>query len=292
MDKNVRFTIETPDLPDLFPETDVVIRAAKEEAEKIIPITHDHYVTPEAKDGSRTWGPASWERADGKGGSKTCEYSITGVIAVGYGRGDAFKVCVEKKKCKIHWGAEIRNAAARARNPAEGGDRAHELQQQDRKAKAEESRNDAERARWVKAWPKLIVALADAIKKASATATGPLGEILLGGRPLSTPGPLPPGKTAEDLVRHLAFKEIQKLRGGWYDWERKQFLTVIAGLSLDAEKIVDQVAPREPSCRHCGCTEAKACVGGCSWAKKPDPKTGLGLCSKCPQPAKKKKKAA
>jgi ParB/RepB/Spo0J family partition protein len=40
-------------------------------------------------------------------------------------------------------------------------------------------------------------------------------------------------------------------------------------------------ASPEPKCRKCGCTEEKACKGGCSWVEKPDPKTGLGLCSSC-----------
>ncbi len=37
--------------------------------------------------------------------------------------------------------------------------------------------------------------------------------------------------------------------------------------------------PSEPSCRLCGCTNRRACPGGCEWV--PDPQ-GLGpLCSAC-----------
>lgn len=42
----------------------------------------------------------------------------------------------------------------------------------------------------------------------------------------------------------------------------------------------------EPTCKTCGCIEARACPGGCSWSKL-DKKTNVGLCSTCAEQAKK-----
>lgn len=54
---------------------------------------------------------------------------------------------------------------------------------------------------------------------------------------------------------------------------------------------LDQVMPAierlkaatvEPACRVCGCTQDRACMGGCSWVDLGDPATGRGpLCSVC-----------
>ena len=37
---------------------------------------------------------------------------------------------------------------------------------------------------------------------------------------------------------------------------------------------------REATCIRCGCTDSKACEGGCSWLWV-DRKIGRGLCSQC-----------
>ena len=97
VDENVRFDAKKVD-PMLFPAT----AAAIERAPKVIPITRSNYIPPEAREG-RTYGPRAWERADGEHGSKTCEYSVVGFVAVGPGRGESFPVCVAKEKCKTHW---------------------------------------------------------------------------------------------------------------------------------------------------------------------------------------------
>lgn len=99
----------------LFPDTAKVVEEAKASAEKIVFVTHEHYVQPEARnERERTFGPSSWKRADGKQGSKTCDFSRPGVIAAGPGRGDAFRVCTDKKNCKAHWAKEQRESQRRA----------------------------------------------------------------------------------------------------------------------------------------------------------------------------------
>src|SRR3990167_4213724 len=58
IDEHVRFDAAKADTM-LFPETVGTVAAAKETAEKIILITHEHYVQPGAREG-RSFGPRSW----------------------------------------------------------------------------------------------------------------------------------------------------------------------------------------------------------------------------------------
>jgi ParB/RepB/Spo0J family partition protein len=117
IDAHVRLRPAVDVKPILYPAT----AAALAEAAKVIPITHNHYVRPEAREG-RTWGPQSWKRADGKHGSKTCPLAVTGLVVVGPERGQAFRICVDKEKCATHWGAEKRERARRrARGEVGGG---------------------------------------------------------------------------------------------------------------------------------------------------------------------------
>ncbi len=117
---HVRFDAQQVD-PILFPETVTQLQVAQDEKEKIVHITHDGYVQNEARTEQRTFCCSSWKRADGKHGSKVCERSVTGVIVVGFGRGQAFKVCVDKKKCEVHWKQEVRRAQKRDKVVKEHG---------------------------------------------------------------------------------------------------------------------------------------------------------------------------
>ncbi|HKQ00518.1 MAG TPA: ParB/RepB/Spo0J family partition protein [Actinomycetes bacterium] len=297
VDKNVRFDTEAVE-PMLFPATAQTITEAREEAEKIVPITHDHHVTPEAKpeDGSRTYGPMSWRRADGREKSKTCAHAVTGVIVVGYGRGEAFKVCIDKKKCQVHWGEEQKAAKKRASAASKGGKTGEDRWEiQRRRDEAAEKREAAARDRWKKAAPAILEAVAAAVKKASPRAGGLLGELLVQGIWPKHYGPPPKlvsrGSTAEDLVRHVAFLILASEASD--SWRApREFPKRAKAFGIDVRKILDQVVPEEapePACRECGCTESNACEGGCSWVE-PD------LCSACapakPAKAKKKKKAS
>ncbi len=287
VDEHVKFDAHADD-PVLFPAVDLVAKAVEEE-EKVVQITHEHFVQPCAKDGTRIMGPRTWRRAE-----PPCERQVTGVIVVGPGRGEAFPVCIDKKRCEVHWKAEIR-AAKKAEKQATasgktGADKyALESQKQEERYKREEE----ERNRWQKAVPSLLEAIAAAVKKTPATSTGPLGDVLVGcfnrgsDRAKKAGTFVPRGKSAEDLVRHLAFLALCEEAGDTWSGPRA-FPKRAKAFGVDVVKILDEVAPAiVAKCRQCGCTEDKACPGGCGWAESPNAKTGLGLCTKCaPKAAK------
>lgn len=281
IDKNVRFQAVAPD-PMLFPETAEVLNRAHEEAEKVVHITHDDHVVPEAKEeGKRTYGPASWKRADGTEKNKSCPHAVTGVIVVGPGRGEAFKVCVDKKRCAAHWGSERRAAergqAAATKGGATGEDR-YAIQR--RKEQEQAERDKAERDRWQKASKPILEALAAAVKKAPAGAKGELAEIVIKAceswteRVRTAERFLGRGSSAEDAVRFGAFLILARKAGDWY--APKDFPKVAKALGIDVKKIVDQAAPVEKP--------AAAAPAKGSAAKKASAANG--------KPAKRKKPAA
>jgi ParB/RepB/Spo0J family partition protein len=93
---------------------------------KVIAITRLSYVQPEAKDESdKTFLDGRWARADGSAkttfappnkwvDSPECEHSVMGVVVVGPGQGEAFKVCIAREKCEVHWAKEIKKKTANA----------------------------------------------------------------------------------------------------------------------------------------------------------------------------------
>lgn len=247
VDKHVRLDVDDVE-PMLFPETaEIITQAVVERAEKIVPITHDYHVIPEAKeDGVRTYGPMSWRRADGTGKHKTCPHSVTGVIVVGVGRGEAFKVCVAKKACAVHWGSEQREAKKRASGAATGGKTGEDTWESMRRKQEEEQRRDNEqRERWKKAVPAILKALAEVVKKTPAKAKGLLADLVLsylGGRDTEgADAEVPRGSTAEDLVRHAAFRIMC---GEAMDWSApREFPKLAKDFGVDTRKILDEVAP-------------------------------------------------
>jgi len=241
IDEHVRFDAKAPD-PMLFPDTVEELSTAK----KVIPITYANYIPTEARDG-RTYGPRSWKRADGEQGSKTCEYSVTGFVAVGPKRGDAFAVCINKDKCKVHYGAEIRTREKRrAGSPAKASRSEERMKRQEAAAAAERARAEAERARITKALPALRAAVVQRIKEAPATVSGPLGKILLGTRHARAKDVIPPGTTAEDLVRHLAYAEaVSYLYDAWA--VQHHFAAIGKALDIDLKKVVDAASPLQTS---------------------------------------------
>jgi len=253
VDKNVRFDRDNVD-PMLFPETALALKPAAaapmEKPEKIVPITPDHYIDPDAKvDGERTYGPMSWRRADGKEGSKACPFAVTGVIVVGLGRGEAFKVCIAKKSCTVHWASDVRAAKKRATgaggSKSTANDRESAWQREEKKRQEEYARDRAEEERWKKAAPKILEAMAAAVKKAPVGATGLLAEIVVECCTEQRHGPktteVPRGKTAEDLVRHAAFLVIHSQVHGYQAF--RDFPKHAKAFGVDVRKIVDEVAP-------------------------------------------------
>lgn len=252
IDEHVRFDHAAAD-PMLFPETVQVVTAATEDAEKIVQITHEYQVQPEARDGkTRTYSPRSWKRADGQHKTKTCDRSVTGVIVAGAGRGEAFKVCVDKKGCQVHWAAERRESAKRAKLLAKPGGQAaaqDRWRREQETRKAEEARAAAERTRWKTALPAILTAVAGKVKKAPTRAAGWLAQVVVDecagsgwDRPKNSADYVWRGRTAEDLVRHAAFLVLHREAANGYHGPR-EFPKRVKALGVDVRKILDDVAP-------------------------------------------------
>ena len=260
---HVRFDVDRVD-PILFPETLAELTTAREEEEKIVKITYDGFVQADARSlEERTYCVSSWARADGKQGSKPCDRSVTGVIVVGFGRGEAFKVCVNKDKCRVHWGQEIKAREKRAEARAEGTplpqQARHDQDEEERKRReAQERREEAERERWKKATPAILVAVANRVKTMPTKADGFLAQVILremniriGGK---TAQLVPPGGTAEGLIRHLAFLAlVDRVNNSWM--APRDFPKVAKSIGLDLTKVLDEAAPIETPK-----AETKACT--------------------------------
>jgi len=255
IEDNVRFVPAAVDLPNLFPETEKQLAVAQEEELKVVKITRDWRVPDEAKDPKeRTYGEASWKRADGQSETarhsgkavpgKTCEHAVMGIVVAGPGRGEAFKVCIEKKKCDVHWKAERAESEKRAKANGTGTAReSHERERQryEERRKAE----DAERARWKKAMPDLLAAVVEKLAVAPAGMESPIAKALLRRYQHSKGGFTPKGKSAEDVVRLLAFHEIAI--DSLNEWRAPTNAPrELKLLGIDAQAIVDRVAPKDP----------------------------------------------
>lgn len=246
IDKHVKFDAAAAD-PMLFPDTVETVTAAKEDAEKVVSVTYDHAIHPDARDGQRVLGPRSWKRADGTKGAKRCDHAITGVIVIGAGRGEAFKVCVAKEKCATHWAEEQKASKARAIAATKQGKTGEERWKIDeRKRKEQEARDEAERARWTKAEPAILEAIAAKVKTAPTKASGLLAEVILGA--IRTWGKddaaryVSRGASAEDFVRYAAFRVLRHEIGHIWSAPR-DFPKRAKAFGVDVKKILDEVAP-------------------------------------------------
>ena len=81
----------------------------------------------------------SWKLAEGK---QKCAHARPGVIVLGDNRGDLLQVCIEKKKCKKHWGAP-----ASAAQPDQAK-RDEQRRAEDERAQRERDRMERERHFW------------------------------------------------------------------------------------------------------------------------------------------------
>ncbi|MDP2383381.1 MAG: ParB/RepB/Spo0J family partition protein [Nitrospirota bacterium] len=216
--RHIRFNAQEAD-GFLFPDTVSKIQEAAQAKTKIIEITHDYLADEDVRRVSKdkVYGERAWRRADGKEGSKTCDRSVMGVVATGAGQGEAFLVCTNKERCEVHWGAEIRAKQKREKEKAGGAAPSKKAekpkadtwqQQQERERKARE--------RWDAAVPAMRTALAAQVKKLPVKAGSVLASALIEqvrgyGCSKALQQMVPPGTTAEELLRHL----------GWLYFSRK-----------------------------------------------------------------------
>ena len=152
---------------------------------KVIPITFDDRPADDAKDpDERTYGWKSWRRADGtkktqrvsgfsatRVDAPTCEYSVLGVVAVGDEHyGETFQVCVNRDKCRVHFGKAIaaREKAAKAGGRGKVSSAAKQQAAEDARRQRDEQQRRAREARWKVFVPALRKAVTDAVAKLPA----------------------------------------------------------------------------------------------------------------------------
>lgn len=269
VDDHVRFQPARDADPMLFPETAALLRDAAEMHLKIVAITHDYRVPDDARDErERTYGEQAWQRADGRQKSKPCEHWVTGVVVAGPGRGDAFKVCVAKQKCKTHWPEQFKAAQAAKKRAkagptkdAKGAAREQQrIAKQDAQRAAEEKAAAAERDRWGKAVPALAKALAAKIKTAPTGATSLLGKLVLSHADVPYDAKkaiadlVPIGRTAEEIVRRVGWLILLE---NLNHWRADSMTEDFKAFGIDAQKIVDQVAPKPAEKKPAAKTPAK-----------------------------------
>lgn len=294
IDDRVKFRIDAPHNLQLFPDTVAAVQKAEESKTKIVHITAEHQVHPDAKDekGPRVYSVMSWKRADGKGKSKTCDHSALGIIDVGPLRGQALMVCVDRKHCTVHFGDVIRERKAREKEVATSGktgeDR-HKFAKE--KAAAARKESEAKAAAITRALPAIRLAVAKQLASVLPIAniqviiTKTLDDIgaFSFGVVNDASKLVPPGKTLESWLRNLA------ARLTLYSYP-EDLIDLCKEVTVDAEKIIAaQAAPVVDTCRVCKCTDAAPCrfrktptgpLEACGWAEAPD-KKGLGLCTAC-----------
>lgn len=258
IDKHVRFDPGDVD-PILFPETATALVEATSAGEKIILISFEHMLHPEAKaPGPRVYCATSWREATGRDKkSKTCERSVTGVIVAGAARGETLRVCTDKKGCAVHWAYEQKQAKQRASGSKAGAGQDYEKHEAARRAQA--ARGEAERERWKKARPAMIDAFKERIGSLALKPRGPVytlaGEMVYD---LETRKSLVGAASPEEFVRALALWQIARAN----EWNIADAFPRLGKLfGVDVKKILDQAAP-EPK------------------AEKPEPKKKAGKAGK------------
>jgi ParB family chromosome partitioning protein len=266
VDKHIRFDAKKAD-PMLFADTVAGLALAEETGEKVVAITDLTHLPDEARDEKvRTFFPASWQRADGKEGSKTCEHSVIGNMVAGTERGALIRVCIAKKKCEVHWPDEVKAEKRKAKAEAKGGEapKKNAESEQARQAKREEKIKEmlaagtAEGERYKKALPAIREAIAERI--GSMTVAQLVDLTVERKLPKEWSELLPVGRTADSALRHLAAHSLAEAEPhtASYYWEAQYasyqdevrqppaiatMAKMCKAVGLDARKLVDAAVP-------------------------------------------------
>jgi hypothetical protein len=256
IDDQVRFRPATVD-PVLFPETVQTLTAAGAAKEKVIEITYDHVIPDAARlDGApRVYGAQAWRSAtkgipdpgfSGKDSGKACEHAITGVVVIGERRGEAFKVCIAKEKCAVHWKAWQDARKRNAKDRASGrSDRAAARQRKEQETwQARQAKEEAERKRWAKAAPKIRAAIEAKVATMDVTPGGPIVGCVV--QAVTGYGRKPPtAKTLPELMRAIALYLIRGVLDHSYS-AADRWPKLGTAFGVDVKAIVNDVAPPEP----------------------------------------------
>jgi ParB/RepB/Spo0J family partition protein len=229
---------------DFGPVAEWVAERAAEpgRGKKVVAITYDTYVMPEAKADERTYCASSWKRADGSDeDGPPCERAVLGVVVVGSSWGKAFPVCVHKD-CDIHWKKERQERERFAKQREKGESQAAgalRRDDEDRGWKEQRAREDRERAAWDKATPALVMAAAAAIAKAKPMTLAPMlvAQSAREGHGKEAEKLLGAPKTTDALVKHQALALCLLQIHDAY-WGRRELQKTVKGLDLDVAAIV------------------------------------------------------
>jgi ParB/RepB/Spo0J family partition protein len=243
-------------VPLAFEPAAAAVAAAEEQpgrGKKVVPITFSSRVADDARDGDeRTFGSESWERADGKEKSKTCEHSVLGVVVAGSHRyGETFQVCVARDKCIVHWAAVVKakEKAAKLRESGKGTQAAKvEKKQQESweaRHKREQAEEEAEKKRWDALRPHAVATLVAAIKPSKLT-DAVLRSVIdermdsYGGRTLGAVEKLLGGRvTVKNFTRALVVAEVVRVQ-----WSRTNIAKLAKTYSVDIAKLEKELTAK------------------------------------------------
>lgn len=246
IDQHVRFGLQ-PDPLD-HPETARALQQAQQEDARVLPITYEHRVQDDVRDGTRIFGPRSWRRADGTHDSKTCERSELGLVVAGPHRGEAFLVCRDTLQCLVHFGREIRarRKAEHQRASSEPGQAAKQEQARVAKGQAKREREQRARDQWRAASHEILRGIDRQIRELPTQADGFLAKTLMrfirewtateSLKPINLPG-----TDSDAVVRRAAYLVISEVALG-YDGPA-EFPPMAKAMGVDLKKILREYAP-------------------------------------------------
>lgn len=277
IDDHCRF--EKPDAatPHLFARTAENLAAvAAMPKPKLVEITRSYVLKDDVKDPNRkVLTERSWCRADGQPEAdehddkptKTCDYSVMGLVVAGEGRGESFLVCINKKKCTVHYGAEIKERNKRERSKKSPGidlDKEPGINKRaaaaDARAAAKAATLVAEQDAWYAAAEKgrgaVLAAVVVAIKKVPTGGETDVAKYVLdmiqegiwgiGNKVKAAAKLLPRGRGGDAFLRHLVFADVHDRITDTRSILEWQESIDEAGLRVNAKKFVEPfyVAPK------------------------------------------------
>lgn len=255
---HIRFDVEhaAKAQPMVFEETAAMVASAEAtpgRGKKVLAITHEYRVADDARDGEeRTYGSQSWERADGEFTSQTREHSVLGLVVAGRDQGDSFHVCVARDKCRVHFGAVIRQKEKNAKLRESGkGKQAAKLEKKaedrkERRHKEEQQREEEDQ----RAWKASIVEF-DEVALTSVKAL-PISKVIdrvihrseMNRALTAVCGKRQP-RTADEALRVLALDAVVSRLSNAWAYDRANSTKAMRGLDIDVAAILKKHQPKK-----------------------------------------------